>query len=107
DTVVTGPMGKDIHIPLPQIEPGVKNPYSQDKDYSERTFQVSLAELQEVVAARIEKQDSAQVFLDKKSVKVITGHVSNKRINWQLPKSGKWEVIAVYSIPTGENIPWA
>lgn len=106
DTVISGSEDKEIYIPLPQIKPGIKNPYSQDKDYSERTFRVSLAKLQEVIAAHIEKRDSMQVFLDKKSVKIITSHISNKKIKWQLPDSGKWEFIAVYSIPTSENVPW-
>ena len=100
DTVFTG--GQEINIPLPQNIYRIKNAF---RTYD--SLQFSLAHLQEVFAAPIIKRDSAQIFLDKEEVKIITGSIINKRIKWRIPDGGKWEIIAIYSIPSMEANPFA
>lgn len=96
--------GESINIPVPKSLHLAKKPF---RTYKKQDF--SLAHLQAVVAASIEKKDTqtGQIYLDKRSKKVITDHVTKKRIKWQVPEGGKWSIIAVYSIPTMESNPFA
>lgn len=64
------------------------------------------AQLQAVVVAKLvantETEKGKSVRLDPNSTQVVTSLVKNGILNWNFPK-GQWKVIALWSIPSGEQ----
>ncbi|MFV8341052.1 glycosyl hydrolase [Flavobacterium sp. XS2P39] len=64
------------------------------------------AQLQAVVVAKLvansESEKGKPVRLDPNSAQVVTALVKNSILNWNFPK-GQWKVIALWSIPSGEQ----
>ncbi|MNQ28628.1 Glycosyl hydrolases family 2, sugar binding domain [compost metagenome] len=82
--------GKKMSISLPAVE--------NKSNVPTRLQAVIVAKL--VENTEVEKDKS--VRLDPNSTQVVTSLVKNNILNWTFPK-GQWKVIALWSIPSGEQ----
>jgi hypothetical protein len=87
-------------------------PFLADREWTKTlTYHPEQAKLVAVVAARITDNGRSPdpsiltdtLRLDAKTAVDITDTVQDGYLDWQPPTSGTWQVIAIYSMPSGSN----
>ncbi|MGI6706519.1 MAG: glycosyl hydrolase [Clostridia bacterium] len=123
DTLIYGEMTVEGELDMPV--PAPDKPYAYELFSVEKRFDGSSnaftrvlhfhpekARLLAVVAAKIVENGRFSdpsvlhdtVVLDPKTAMDISGYVKDGRIQWAPPSGGQWQVIAIYSMPSGSQV---